>query len=66
VILEVLQSTDIQSDVVRLVSTDCIARKIIKIESKINENAHPCLRLAEKLQREQSPERDPSLVAVSP
>jgi len=49
--------------------TDYTARKIITVErenQKINENAHPYPRLTGKLQREQSPERNSSSVAVSP
>ena len=64
-----VQSTNIQSGVVRFVSTDCKARKIIALKSdnqKQMENAHPCHRLAGKSQEEQSPERDPSQVAASP
>ena len=64
-----VQSTNIQSGVVRFVSTDCKARKIIALKSdnqKQMENAHPCHRLAGKSQEEQSSERDPSSEAVSP
>ena len=54
---------------IRLVSTGGKARKIIMLERdnlKQMESAHLCHRLTRKLQEAQSPERDPSSVAVSP
>lgn len=54
---------------VRLVSTEHKARKVIMLEKdnwKQTETAHLCCRLAGRTQEEQPPERDPSVVAVSP
>ena len=50
----IVQSTNIQSGVVRLVSTDCKAKKIIALERddrKQMESAQPCHRLAGKTPR---------------
>ena len=59
-----VESTNIQIGMVRLVSTDSIARKII-IGNRQKMLTH-IIGLQEKLQEEPSPEIDPSPVAVSP
>ena len=66
---QVYKSTNIQSGVVRLVSTNRTARKIITLEreNKKQMKMLTCvLGLQKKLQKEQSPERDSPSVAVSP